>query len=227
MKLQGDSNISVRETRLYGTTHHGSSYGAVGVYIDGENQTFASGGNKWDILALNSEIGLLDQFGNLDTFDNATLDTIRNYAGVCIGCSGSDWTYLFASFTGPNVFPGGVGGKGIGFYFGSSAVNNSIGKLTTQSSVSDIHFGDSISSVWINTQTWDWSKLVTGSTYSLFPINKVFALWPLSVSGATSPQYLAPGLVSGTQASAYTLSGLRGQLTGLQITSSIAPGAAT
>ena len=226
VKLQGVSNVSFREIRLYGTTHHASAYGAVGFYIDGDTQTFASGGNAYDITALNFETGLLDINGTLDIFDRAVLDTTRNYNLLCFGCTSSDWTYMFAAFTGPNAISGSAG-RGIGAYFGSNAANNTIGKLTTNNNASDVHLGDQTSSVWINNVAWAPSKIMTGYGNSLYSPNKVFAVGPSAVGTLASPQYLSPGVVSATQTAAYTLAGLRGQLTGMIATSALAPGADT
>lgn len=224
-KMVNVNNIGVQSVRMYGVAHHASAFGTAGLYIDGDNPTIASGGSKYDILALGFETGIFDQHGSLDIFTNAVSDTIRNYAMICFSCTDTDFSDLTATFTGPNALTG-TANQGLGAVFSGTAINNSIGKLTTANNASDVHFGDNTSAVWIGNLAWSWTKALTGWTSSLQPGYTLFSIPTTSSAAGIGPVFLSPNTLSATEGASVIL-GLRGLATSFFITSSVNPGAAT
>lgn len=223
-KLDNVLNNSFREIRVAGSAHHASSFGAVGLYVDGRAS------NKFDIVTLGFEIGLLDLNGTTDLFEHVVFDTSRNYAVACIGCNTNSFTYLWAAFTGSlsNPAGGSIGGQGIGLAMSSSgttvAVNNAIGQLLTDANASDIHMGDASAAVTLNNLSWSISKYVTGSAYRIMPGYQLMNI-PTSPDafGISSTIYLAPGLVSTTQ-NVGSASGIAGDVTSMTVYGPVAPG---
>lgn len=228
-KLQGVNNIGVSHVLMFGSAHHASAYGAAGLYIDGDNQTAASGGNKWSIIALNYETGTVDLNGTLDLFDDVVDDTSRNYGFVCIGCNTSQFPSLWATFSGPNASAslGSHANKGVGAYFGNSAVNNTLGVFHTQANAIDLAMGeDFTSSLWINNLSWGPAKLFAGHSTGLYPGYTLLSFPTLSISSMASPVYTAPGVTSATQTIS-SIVGTQGEITSFWVATSTPPQAAS
>lgn len=233
-RLSGVHDNSFTNVVLSGRANHASAYGSAGVYLEATNRSYPNGGNVFDISALGFETGMIDNDGQLDTFTHANMDTNRNYGFVCIGCQYTDFPYLWASFTGPNVIGslGGTAGGGVGAYFGSGpagpALNNTIGMFETSYNASDLHFGDGVGYLLVG-KTWGPSKLITAvptGALSLGSVSPLMSITPAAVGGLSTPQYLGPGQVSSTQTPS-SIAGIKGTETQMFVTSSIAPGAAT
>lgn len=228
-KLQAVNNIGVSDVLMFGSAHHASAYGAAGLYIDGDNQTAASGGNKWSVITLGYEVGAVDLNGTLDLFENVVNDTTRNYGFVCIGCNTSTFTSLWDTFSGP-LASGSLGShprKGVGVYFGNSAVNNTLTSFYSVNNAIDLTMGeDFTSSLWVNNLTWGPSKIFAGHSTGLYPGYTLASFPTLSISSMTSPVYTAPGVTSATQ-TVSAIVGTQGEITSFWVATSTPPQAAS
>ncbi len=226
-KMANVSNVQVN-VGVNGLANHSSPFGGAGLYIDGDGQTVASGGSKWNVDTVGFEDGVVDNNGTLDEFISLTSDSIRDNAFLCFSCSYTDLNYAYVAFTGPNSLGplGSIGSQGVGAVFTGSAIGNSIGKLTSNNSATDLHLGDQSSSVSINAKTWTWSTIFTGWPVSLASSTKVFDLPTTAPISGSSTVYLTPGLISSTEVNGVIV-GQKGAITDLFVSGSVAPGAVT
>ncbi len=226
-KMTNVSNVQLN-VGVNGFGNHTSPYGGAGVYIDGDGQTVASGGSEWNVVSLGFEDGVVDNSGTLDTFIRLTSDSLRDYAFLCFSCTYTDLSYAYAAFTGPSALGslGSIGGQGGGVVFSGTAIGDSIAKLTTNNSAFDLHMGDQVSSVAINSKTWTWSTIFSGFSNSIVSSTKLFDLPTSATVSGSSTVYLTPGVVSTTEVNG-VIAGQKGPLTDLYVTGSATPGGTT
>ena len=227
-KMCNVNNTFVREAQVIGGLHRASNFGALGFYDDANNCTIASGGNTFDVLALDFEMGGVANSaggGGVDHFISAVFDGNRNLGFGCFGCFNLDATYLDATFSGPNA-QNGSGGAGVGVAFTGTAVNNTITKLTTHDNATDLHFGNETSGVWLGSETWSWSKIQSGFGDSLYPGNLLFSIPASSTVSGSSPVYFTPTSNSTTEVTGI-LNGFSGEMTTFEVFGSVAPGSVT
>jgi hypothetical protein len=220
----GVDNLLASGITGYGAVNNDSAYGAVGVYINGQNVGSApTGGNKFtDVNMLGFEVGYLSSKGQLDTFTASIADTIKFYGFFCDTCGEYRLNGVESTFTGPDSATG-SGGEGVGLVVSDGTSVNANSLYTNENAV-DVHVVGS-SSLWIGRDTWSPSKTLSGDGSLVLPGAALLVANSPASSGGTGSTIYIGAVTSTDEGVAGTYTGYQGVINGFRIVTNNDPGA--